>query len=147
MYFHTGNCEYILFEALYTTKVGHIVAASIVMFCLAMLYEGLKYGREVLVQKTLSQNKYITTTLPAANSQENMIIQTRQAVAAQMLSCGHFIQTLLHMLQVFISYCLMLVFMTYNVWLCLAIILGAGAGYFIFGWRRAVIVDVNEHCH
>jgi copper transporter 1 len=51
------------------------------------------------------------------------------------------------MIQVFISYCLMLVFMTYNVWLCLSVILGAGIGYFLFGWRKAIVVDINEHCH
>ena len=65
----------------------------------------------------------------------------------RMLSGSHGIQTFLHMVQVFVSYCLMLVFMTYNVWLCLAIILGAGLGYFFFGWRRAMVVDMNEHCH
>jgi hypothetical protein len=65
----------------------------------------------------------------------------------QMISTAHFIQTILHIIQVFMSYCLMLAFMTYNVWLCLAVILGAGTGYFMFGWKRAVVVDVNEHCH
>ena len=64
-----------------------------------------------------------------------------------MISGSHLTQTVLHVVQVFVSYCLMLVFMTYNVWLCLAVILGAGAGYFFFGWKRAVVVDVNEHCH
>ena len=67
--------------------------------------------------------------------------------SVHMVSAGHFLQTLLHMIQVFISYCLMLVFMTYNVWLCLAVILGAGVGYFLFGWRKAIVVDINEHCH
>lgn len=56
-------------------------------------------------------------------------------------------QSFLHMLQVFISYLLMLIFMTYNVWLALAVVLGAGAGYFLFGWRKKTIVDINEHCH
>ncbi|XP_050389458.1 high affinity copper uptake protein 1 [Patella vulgata] len=147
MFFHTGKCEYILFESLYTQTTGHIVGAAIAVFFLAIIYEGLKYGREVLVQRTTSKNKYITTTLPNGTSQENIIVGGTQTVSARMLSCSHFVQTLLHMLQVFISYCLMLIFMTYNAWLCIAIILGAGAGYFIFGWRRAVIVDVNEHCH
>ncbi len=64
-----------------------------------------------------------------------------------MLTCAHIVQTLLHILQVIVSYCLMLVFMTYNVWLCLAVALGAGVGYFVFGWKRAVVVDINEHCH
>ena len=62
-------------------------------------------------------------------------------------SLAHLLQTLLHILQIVISYFLMLIFMTYNVWLCIAVALGAGCGYFAFGWKRALIVDINEHCH
>jgi len=65
----------------------------------------------------------------------------------RMMSLAHLVQTLLHVIQVTVSYMLMLVFMTYNVWLCLAVVAGAGLGYFLFAWRRATVVDVNEHCH
>jgi copper transporter 1 len=42
----------------------------------------------------------------------------------------------------------MLIVMTFNSWLCLAVISGATAGYFLFGWRKSVVVDVGgEHCH
>lgn len=64
-----------------------------------------------------------------------------------LLSRRHLIQTFLHMLQLAVSYMLMLVFMTYNTWLCLAVVLGAGAGYFLFGLQRLTSIDVNEHCH
>ena len=50
-------------------------------------------------------------------------------------------------LQVVVGYFLMLAFMTYNVWLGIAIVLGAAAGYFIFGSKKFVVVDVTEHCH
>ena len=63
-----------------------------------------------------------------------------------MLSSGHAIQTVLHFLQSTASYTLMLVFMTYNVWLCIALVLGLAVGYFFFGWRKNTVVDVNEHC-
>jgi len=59
----------------------------------------------------------------------------------------HACQTGLHVVQLIVSYLLMLVFMTYNVWLCLAVALGSGLGYFLFGWRKTVIVDITEHCH
>lgn len=64
-----------------------------------------------------------------------------------MLSKMHIYQTVLHILQVTISFLLMLIFMTYNVWLCLAVVIGAAGGYFMFGWKKSVIVDVTEHCH
>jgi copper transporter 1 len=63
----------------------------------------------------------------------------------------HLLQTVLHMVQVFVSYCLMLVFMLFNGWLCLAIVLGAGLGYNVLGWKRhqlqqPLAID-GEHCH
>lgn len=65
----------------------------------------------------------------------------------RMLSPAHFLQTFLHIIQVAVSYVLMLVFMTYNAYLCIAVALGAGMGYFLFSWRKAVVVDITEHCH
>ena len=66
---------------------------------------------------------------------------------SRLLSKGHILQTFLHMFQVAISYLLMLVFMTYNSWLCLSVVLGAGLGYFFFGYKRLTTIDSNEHCH
>jgi copper transporter 1 len=64
-----------------------------------------------------------------------------------MLSVSHMLQTFLHMFQFLISYLLMLVFMTYNVYLCIAVVIGAGVGYFLFGWYKSTVVDITEHCH
>ncbi|PWA30133.1 hypothetical protein CCH79_00020555 [Gambusia affinis] len=65
----------------------------------------------------------------------------------RMLSPAHFLQTVLHVVQVVVSYVLMLVFMTYNAYLCIAVAAGAGMGYFLFSWQKAVVVDITEHCH
>lgn len=65
----------------------------------------------------------------------------------QMLSFPHIFQTVLHIIQVVISYFLMLIFMTYNAYLCIAVAAGAGTGYFFFSWKKAVVVDITEHCH
>jgi len=51
------------------------------------------------------------------------------------------------MVQLVMAYLLMLIFMTFNYWLALAVMIGGGLGYFLFGWKKAVIVDVTEHCH
>lgn len=64
-----------------------------------------------------------------------------------MMSTAHAWQTFLHGIQVLVSYMLMLVFMTYNTWLCAAVVLGSATGYFLFGWRESVVVDFTEHCH
>ena len=67
--------------------------------------------------------------------------------SVRFLSTYHFIQTLLHILQMGISYLLMLIAMTFNVYLFLAVILGAGLGHLLFGWRRTTVIDRDEHCH
>jgi len=51
-----------------------------------------------------------------------------------MLRPEHFLQTLLHFIQLWISLSLMLVFMTFNVYLCLAVTVGGAVGYFCFAW-------------
>jgi len=64
-----------------------------------------------------------------------------------LLSLPHMIQTLLHIIQMTLSYFLMLIAMTFNTYLLLAIVFGAGFGHFLFGWRRSSVLDHNEHCH
>jgi copper transporter 1 len=66
-----------------------------------------------------------------------------KSYGSRLLSRGHILQTILHMLQITISYMLMLVFMTYNSYLCVSVILGAGFGYFVFGLKRLNAIDQN----
>ncbi|GFR63635.1 high affinity copper uptake protein 1 [Elysia marginata] len=151
MYFHDGVNEYVLFKECETKTTEALIGACFAVFAVAVLYEGLKYFRESLLQRSLIQAqsgvRYLDGKQTPGSSHEQMVMQAGNTGLNRMLSGGHFVQTFLHMVQVFVSYCLMLVFMTYNVWLCLAVVVGAGVGYFLFGWKRAVVVDTNEHCH
>ncbi|XP_019623641.1 PREDICTED: probable low affinity copper uptake protein 2 [Branchiostoma belcheri] len=56
----------------------------------------------------------------------------------------HLAQSLLHVLEVVGAYCLMLVVMTYNGWLAIAVFLGAGIGYFIFAGNMNIRVETPE---
>lgn len=47
-------------------------------------------------------------------------------------SFHHWAQTVIHVVQVVVGYLLMLVVMTYQVYLAVAVIIGAGLGYYIF---------------
>ena len=64
----------------------------------------------------------------------------------RIFSIPHLIQTFLHLIQVILAYTLMLGFMTFNAWICLSIIFGAGLGYYLFYWRKITIVHVAD-CH
>ena len=56
------------------------------------------------------------------NKSSIKIIQTN------LLSKGHLLQTFFQLIQVILSYCLMLIFMTFNTWLCAAVAMGAAVG-------------------
>ena len=68
------------------------------------------------------------------------------SILIRLFSVPHGIQSLLHTIQAVLSYTLMLSFMTFNVYICLSIILGTGIGYFMFCWRRITVVHVSD-CH
>uniref|UniRef100_A0A3Q3EVV7 Copper transport protein n=1 Tax=Labrus bergylta TaxID=56723 RepID=A0A3Q3EVV7_9LABR len=170
-YFGYNNVE-LLFTGLLINSPGEMVGACIGVFLLAVLYEGLKMGRETLLRRSQVNVRYNSMPLPGADG--TVLMETHKTVGSltdsqcvegvelpvehkshlsrrsprqRMLSPAHFLQTLLHIVQVVVSYFLMLVFMTYNAYLCIAVAAGAGMGYFLFSWRKAVVVDITEHCH
>ncbi|KAJ0037097.1 hypothetical protein NL108_018351 [Boleophthalmus pectinirostris] len=143
-YFGYQNVE-LLFSGLIINSAGEMVLACLGVFLLAALYEGLKIGREVLLRRNQVNVRY--NSMPVPGNDGTVLMETHKTVGQRMLSPAHFLQTLLHILQVVLSYVLMLVFMTYNGFLCIAVALGAGAGYFLFSWKKAIVVDITEHCH
>lgn len=156
MYFHVGVKEVILFHGWKTENVGQLIGSCIVLFIAALLYEGLKVFREELLVRANRQlrSENNPETLPTNDEtgengvgSDEVIIQSEPSPKTRIFNKWHFLQSILHIIQVTVSYMLMLVFMTYNVWLCLAVVLGAGAGYFCFGWRKQTTHDTNEHCH
>lgn len=154
MAFHGGYCETVLFESWKISSVGGLIGSIIGIIIMAALYEGLKYYREYLFWKTYNALQYRSVTMPQEKNvvaEDNRIVHMVGEVIHKqpptMLSWMHTFQTFLHIIQIVLSYFLMLIFMTYNVWLCFAVVLGAAIGYFLFGWKKSVIVDVTEHCH
>jgi len=145
MYFHFGYNETVLFNFWTISSVNGLLVSMIGIFFMSALYEGIKYYREYLFWKTYNALQYRSVDHPANN--KNNTPQDNTVAQPTILSKDHFWQTLLHLVQIVLSYMLMLIFMTYNVWLCMAVALGATTGYFIFGWKKSVFIDVTDHCH
>ncbi|KAI0222314.1 High affinity copper uptake protein 1 [Lamellibrachia satsuma] len=141
MYFHFSAHSTILFSFWKTTSWQGMLGSCIAIFIMAALYEGLKVGREILLKLSLT-NEPISVP-----SSDVHIVQPAHSFRTMLLSRWHVLQSVLHIVQIVISYFLMLIFMTFNMWLCIAVALGAGAGYFMFAWRRTIVADSNEHCH
>ncbi|XP_043860581.1 high affinity copper uptake protein 1-like [Dromiciops gliroides] len=146
MTFYFGY-EYVevLFSGLVINTPGEMAGAFVAIFLLAMFYEGLKIAREILLHK--SQVSIRQTSVPVPGPNGTMLTETHNKTKQQMLSFPHLLQTVLLVIQVVFSYILMLIFMTYNAYLCIAVVAGAGTGYFLFSWKKAVVVDITEHCH
>lgn len=172
MAFHGGYNETILFEQWKIDSLTGLLWSMLLIFIMAALYEGLKYYREHLFWKTYNALQYRPVTVTEKNpgngnvannnglpgngggsgdDASRVVHMVGEVIHKQprptMLSAMHLFQTFLHILQVTLSFLLMLIFMTYNTWLCIAVVLGAALGYFLFGWKKSVIVDVTEHCH
>ncbi|XP_055913288.1 high affinity copper uptake protein 1 [Eupeodes corollae] len=154
MAFHFGCNETILFSGWKIETVFGLIGSMIAIFLMATLYEGLKYYREYLFWKTYNLLEYRPVSMPEKGPEEQSPAPTIHYVGEvihkkppSMLSINHLYQTLLHVIQVTLSFLLMLIFMTYNVWLAISVVLGAAVGYFLFCWKKSVIVDVTEHCH
>uniref|UniRef100_A0A8D0LAU4 Copper transport protein n=1 Tax=Sphenodon punctatus TaxID=8508 RepID=A0A8D0LAU4_SPHPU len=146
MTFHFGYKNVpLLFSGLIINTPGEMAGAFVAVFFLAMFYEGLKIARESLLRKSQVSIRYNSMPVPGPNG--TILMETHKTVGQQMLSLPHLMQTVLHIIQVVISYFLMLIFMTYNAYLCIAVAAGAGTGYFFFSWKKAVVVDITEHCH
>jgi len=140
MTFHTGSCESILFKGIKVTTGGEFALAAAVIFIIAISYEGLRFWREKLY------NDYTRQQTSSCLDPKEGTSTNRKAIRQLLTDKVHLTQTCLHMIQVTVSYCLMLIVMTYNVWLILAIILGATVGYFLFGWIRQRSIDIADNC-
>ncbi|XP_029468505.1 high affinity copper uptake protein 1 [Rhinatrema bivittatum] len=143
-YFGYQHVE-LLFSGLMINTPGEMAGAFVAVFLLAVFYEGLKIAREGLLRKSQVSIRYNSMPVPGPNG--TTLMETHKTVGQQMLSLPHVLQTVLHIVQVVVSYFLMLIFMTYNGYLCIAVAAGAGTGYFFFSWKKAVVVDITEHCH
>lgn len=128
-------CETNFWNSWTTKTVGPFVGVAFLIFFVTVLFEGLKFLREKYYEEELRAER----DLPMAE---------RRKTAVQFL-CNkyHLVQTLMHFVQVTCSYGLMLIFMNFNYYQCLAILLGFGVGYFIFGWVQKSATDTNECCY
>ncbi|XP_051162745.1 high affinity copper uptake protein 1-like [Leptopilina boulardi] len=119
MSFHFGVTETILFEKWQTTNWQEILGSSIGVILLGTVYEALKSYRDYLYKMT-------------SNNCQHKVSSKKESL----LSIVHAVQTILHAIQAILGYFLMFIFMTYNVYLCIAVIIGMSVGYFIFAWQK-----------
>jgi len=157
MYFHGGYEEVILFDFWRINTLGGLIGSMVACFVLGIIYEFIKSYREYWMRGAFQTVKYNQVEDSRNRSQIeqgseiNNDSQSDQGsvkfIETNMWSIAHFVLTLLHLVQMTLAYFLMLIVMTYNSWLCGAVILGSTVGYFLVGWRKTTLVDTSDHCH
>ncbi|XP_055989261.1 high affinity copper uptake protein 1-like [Sorex fumeus] len=138
-YFGYRNVE-LLFSGLLIDSAVAMAVAVVAVFLLALGYEGLKTVRKGLQHKALEEFRATCSPFPRPDG-----ARPKETPRLQLLSATHLLQTMLHVLQVGLSYLLMLTPMTYNAYLSLAVVAGTGAGYWLFGGRKAEDVESQTH--
>ncbi|KAM4054955.1 ctr copper transporter family protein [Hirsutella rhossiliensis] len=118
----------IVFRQWHVRSTTSLVFSLIAIVLLAMVYEAL---RSLSRRFEASQNRRL------ADMPRQHRVQAAQRV--------HLIKALLYALQNFYAFMLMLVFMTYNGWVMVAVSVGAFLGYLVFGQSTSATKD--NACH
>ncbi|NXR20545.1 COPT2 protein, partial [Cinclus mexicanus] len=106
-----------------------MVLSVLVILLLSVLYEAVKMGKAVLLQRAL-------LALPRSLSQEALTEPQEEDSRDSSSAQGrwfwfHVGQTLFHVVQVVLGYMVMLAVMSYNAWIFLGAIAGSTLGYFM----------------
>jgi len=142
MYFHTGIVDYILFQSWVPRTDGQYAAAVIGIILLGIIFEGLQSFRALMEFKW----KY-----PSPQSVSEGEIEPLNGNQLTLSFGGPFQlwldlqRAVIYVAEVFIGYCLMLIAMTFNVGLFLAVLAGLFVGHFTFGRFRGF--TAKRACH
>ncbi|XP_035667849.1 probable low affinity copper uptake protein 2 isoform X2 [Branchiostoma floridae] len=133
MSFYWSNQAIILFDGWSVQDATGMAFSVIGIICAGALFEGVKRlvgwvgkGKGMLVNRDTGDTSDPEERTPLLKSPPDVALTRKRKLRY------HLAQSLLHVLQVVLAYCLMLVVMTYNGWLAIAVFLGAGLGYFVF---------------
>ncbi|CAL1529649.1 unnamed protein product [Lymnaea stagnalis] len=143
MYFDTNaTMTDILFHKWNTYSIGDAILASFLSLLFTVLFEGLKTLKSfvILMKKRAPLNDGQQRNTAAGedgpnSSQTDLLISLRIPLSQNVRHWRikfHIIESSLFVVSFFWGYLLMLLVMTYSVWLVVAVILGSGLGYFIF---------------
>ncbi|CAB4473122.1 uncharacterized protein OCT59_028337 [Rhizophagus irregularis] len=126
----------IIFTWWRVNSIGFLILSCFIIILLATSFEFLrfalrKYDTKIQVSYSqLQEGRDANSEEVATQSNANRITYVQQLV-----------RTLIHTSQVFLSFFLMLVFMTYNGFLMISVIIGAAIGYFVFS---SSVIDFGE---
>ncbi|XP_047133875.1 high affinity copper uptake protein 1 isoform X1 [Hydra vulgaris] len=120
----------ILFKGWKSKNSGEMAASCFALMVLAIMHEAVKCLRETL------KNNEKPEMYEVLQKEQMYLLWSPNILRKKIFNLLHLTQTLLHMVQMTLSYMLMLAVMTYNAWLLIAILIGSAIGYFIFAHKK-----------
>jgi copper transporter 1 len=127
MYFHVGFDINILIYGWDATTNGRLLGTIAAVFLLGIVYEWIKFMRILLAQDV--RDNCSSVDLPSVGKEPSSSLDTPSWFKK---NNRHIMQSILYFFQASISFILMLLVMTFNIWIFLAVVFGMGFGYFLF---------------
>lgn len=140
MYFHYGYENQFLFHSLAIDSPFKMWLLCAGLFSISIVFEFIKYVRCVRCGCSPSQ------PLGGDNNEPNVRLAHNCYVGHLRSRRHRLIQTVLHTMQTAIGFMLMLSVMSFNLCIIFAILVGTGAGYYIF-YRPYNEVEAIDSCH
>lgn len=112
--------SHILFKDWSVSSIGGLVGSCIAIVVIAIFFESLKSYKGPYRKRLYRRDCESIPLIRRLHKNENRLTLT-----------DHLKKTFLFVVRFLVGYFLMLVAMTYNVWLFLAVVIGCGLGYFL----------------
>ncbi|ROV99920.1 hypothetical protein VMCG_06164 [Cytospora schulzeri] len=132
----------IVFNQWHIRTTAGLLFSLVAVVLIGMGYEALRAGTrryETVMNRRMesipSDNIAETPPLAWATGQNKAQVNKRV----------HFIKAVMYALQTFYAFMLMLIFMTYNGWVMVAVTLGAFLGYLVFGGQTGATKETQCH--
>lgn len=126
----------LLFHGLNITSEKGIINACVLILLAAALFEGLKL-LQIKVNLNVLSTSSLNFNLPCFND-ESELLQDNGVTTTKSIEIWWFLLEVgMYAGQVLLGYILMLLVMTYNTYVLIAVVCGAGVGYALFGAQIA----------
>ncbi|KAK6103459.1 Ctr copper transporter family protein [Brugia pahangi] len=161
MVLHFTKHEFILVNFWKTGTVLGLSVSVLIVFLLSVLYEAVKALRLYFARNRAVelQNRRIQSNIVIRESSEHVDSVSTEMISyspilgfsgfralKQLFTFYRIVQSSLYFAQILLAYTLMLIAMTFNVWIILGIVFGEAAGYFLFSEEPNSNENIETSC-
>uniref|UniRef100_A0AAF5PWI3 Copper transport protein n=1 Tax=Wuchereria bancrofti TaxID=6293 RepID=A0AAF5PWI3_WUCBA len=161
MVLHFTKHEFILVNFWKTGTVLGLSVSVLIVFLLSVLYEAVKAlrlyfarNRAVELQNQRIQSniviressEHVDSVSTEMNSYSSILRFSGFRALKQLFTFYRIVQSSLYFAQILLAYTLMLIAMTFNVWIILGIVFGEATGYFLFSEEPTSNENIETSC-